>query len=320
MGRAPLLDPGWVDGPEAGSRDREAVAALAEVFPESGPNLWKDPRHCLLLPYWRRFLGGPVAAVFIWRSPAAVAGSLRARDGIPSEVGVALWEWYNRQALTGLGGLPVYALRNETLVDDPLGTCTALADWLSGLGITPSGATGWDVGAAAAVVAPQLDHHRDVAGADLLPGQVALVDQLVELEGAHAALDSDPGRLSPWSDALLAERRRGLLEVRTEWQAHQELSGSHQALVTAHLELIDSVDRQEGRARALQGRIDDLSAEVAHLREQLEERTRERDELQDRADRAGNELERVRGSTSWKVTAPLRALVDPSRRQPPSGR
>ena len=87
--------------------------------PEPRPVVWKDPRSCLLLPYWLAHLPKPVAAVFIWRSPLSVARSLQARDRLHLADGVALWERYNRSGLAGLVGVDTFVTRYESIVEDP---------------------------------------------------------------------------------------------------------------------------------------------------------------------------------------------------------
>ena len=69
----------------APGRIAEAVAAARAAYQAEGPLVWKDPRLCLLLPYWRQILPAPLAAVLVWRSPLAVARSLRTRDGLRSD-------------------------------------------------------------------------------------------------------------------------------------------------------------------------------------------------------------------------------------------
>jgi hypothetical protein len=96
-----------------------ARSALRTAYPEPGRTVWKDPRLCLLLPYWRRVLDGPVAAVLVWRRSMAVARSLERRDGMPVADGLALWERYNRSALGGLHGLPVSVVDYDAVVADP---------------------------------------------------------------------------------------------------------------------------------------------------------------------------------------------------------
>ena len=58
---------------------RDPGGLLTVAFVDGGPSVWKDPRVCLLLDYWREALTGPLAAVLVWRSPLAVARSLAQR-------------------------------------------------------------------------------------------------------------------------------------------------------------------------------------------------------------------------------------------------
>ena len=50
----------------------------------------KDPRSCLLMPFWRRALLDRFEAIVITRDPAEVAWSLHVSDGLPVTVGLAL--------------------------------------------------------------------------------------------------------------------------------------------------------------------------------------------------------------------------------------
>lgn len=79
----------------------------------------KDPRLCLTLPLWREVLPGPCAAVLVLRDPLEVAGSLRARDGLPVTLGLALWDRYMRWAVLGLEGLPTLVVDYGTMLAEP---------------------------------------------------------------------------------------------------------------------------------------------------------------------------------------------------------
>ena len=109
----------FFDGqPAVGSLTIDAEL-MAAAYPGSAPPVWKDPRACLLLPFWREVLPGPLTAVFVWRDPLAVARSLHARDGMPVGYGLALWEWYIRSAAAGLAGVDTYVLEYAAVVADP---------------------------------------------------------------------------------------------------------------------------------------------------------------------------------------------------------
>lgn len=109
----------------------EIVGSLDE-----GGEPWviKDPRMCLLLPAWRSLLRQPVC-VHIYRRPSEVAQSLKARNGFPLPLGVALWEKYNREAFLASADLPRVLICHAQLIQDPMGLVRTLYEQLAGLGV-----------------------------------------------------------------------------------------------------------------------------------------------------------------------------------------
>ena len=99
-----VLEPHWEKAPAMVDRRSRASALLTQAF-GSQPFVWKDPRNCLLLPFWRG-IASPDAAVFVYRNPLEVAGSIRARNHTPLTHGLALWERYVRSAAANLEGIP----------------------------------------------------------------------------------------------------------------------------------------------------------------------------------------------------------------------
>lgn len=208
----PDLPRGWAERPELEAFDEEARRLAGHAFPEDRPVVWKDPRSCLLLPYWRRLLPEPLAAVLMWRAPTEVARSLRQRDGFSWSLGMALWEHYNRAALDALEGTHVYVMSYEELLGDPEALCNALAAWLDSLEwLGPHRGT-WDLGRAAGVVTHDLRHQRPESDGPLLGSQGELVELFRRLRGAHASLPA--ANLAPpsiWGTAVLEEHRKVVL-------------------------------------------------------------------------------------------------------------
>ena len=60
----------------------------------NSPSGIKDPR-LLLIDEWKRVLPLPIKFIGTFRHPEAVARSLKFRNGIPHEKGIALWKYYN---------------------------------------------------------------------------------------------------------------------------------------------------------------------------------------------------------------------------------
>jgi hypothetical protein len=244
----------------------EAAAVMAGAYPVPGPVVWKDPRVCLLLPYWRALLPAPLTAVLVWREPLAVARSLHTRDGMALADGLALWERYNRSAALGLQGVDTYVLGYESLVADPATALGLVGEWLDGTGrLTPASGP-WDVAGAAALIDGTLRHESSDAGPDraTLPSEhLGMADWLATHAGGHRPLAAPPPRpSSPWPEALLGVRR--------------ELARSRR--------MVDGLSRERVQLRA---ELDGERLTSAALIETL-----------------GH----LRESTSWKVTAPLRAV------------
>jgi hypothetical protein len=183
-----------------------ARQAAAHAFPRQGPVVWKDPRLCLVLPWWRGVLPPPVVTVYLWRSPLSVARSLRARQGFPTSLGLALWDRYNRDALAALVGHDVYVLRYEELLRDPTASVNAVGHWVHRSGRVPMGLGDAEVAAAAAVVSGKLARHEDDGE---LPEVVeSAVATLTSLDGineplAEVGVPAPP----PWMSDMIAQRR-----------------------------------------------------------------------------------------------------------------
>jgi hypothetical protein len=259
----PRLPEGWES--DQGLPDRRTASGLlATAYPHGGPSVFKDPRVCLLLPYWREVLGVPIATVLVWRSPLAVARSLRRRDGSAIPYGVALWERYNRSAIANLARTDVYVLNYDAMVEDPANSLSGLTSWLSSIGTFDTMGP-WDHEGALSVVTADLRHESTPVADDdhdlVLEEQRSLVADLTGLAGGHSALPPLTSDESPWTEAILESRR------------------SSNAL------------------------------EFRKLQRQLEDSEREREWLTASLDEAGSQLDNLRASSSWRITAPVRSIL-----------
>jgi len=196
------------EGDDALSELGSPLPILNAAFPESGPCVWKDPRLCLLLPFWKTSLPSPIAAVLVWRSPLAVARSLQKRDGMYLADGIALWERYNRAALRNLVGLNTFVCSYETVVRDPATAMNTIADWLSALPQLSDMANQWHrTQSADSIVQVNSPQENDAGNEVLLAQHHDLILQLSSLEGGHLPLKVSPvASESEWTTALLAAR------------------------------------------------------------------------------------------------------------------
>jgi hypothetical protein len=311
-------DPDWESDPDS-SLDglSEAAAAAGEAFPQDGPIVWKDPRACLLLPYWLQYIPEPAAAVFIWRSPLAVARSLQARDGIPLADGVALWERYNRSGLAGLIGVDTFVTRYESMVEDPSGGLGKVATWLAGLPQFAPHSSEWDVDRAVSSISPKLRRQRATDDSELLlPEQARLLAHLESLDGPHCPLEAPvPGEESPWTTAVLGDRhqlsalsnQRDALKEKVREQGFEA-----QALKSEVSARLDELDSAQGALADAQVMVIEAHAKAAQAEAEAQAEVAEAqaDAAEAQAKLAGaHELyERMKASTSWRITRPLRQI------------
>lgn len=99
------------------------------------PWVLKEPRLCLLLPLWRPLLECAVA-VNVFRHPIEVASSLRKRDGIPLEVGLAMWKRYVGAAAEAAVGLPSVTSFHHDFVARPYESMGELVEHLQECGVS----------------------------------------------------------------------------------------------------------------------------------------------------------------------------------------
>jgi len=295
---------GWQ--PDVEGRRDQVASIMAAAYPETTPPVWKDPRACLLLPFWRQVLPEPLTAVLVWRDPRSVAQSLHRRDGMPVDYGVALWERYVRSAIAGLRGVDTYVLEYASTIADPTESLQGLADWLAGFDRFAPWAGAWDVAAAAAAIDPQLRHHEpENSGSDVTAGLSTetreLVSWLRHHAGGHARFEADlPSADTSMIEAMLAGGRAFGAARAEGRRAHAEAArlDAEVARLEADVARITAHERDLERQlrEGYQTEIDRLVAEIDVVRRQ--ERL------------AAADLERLRASRSWKMTAPLRAATE----------
>jgi hypothetical protein len=122
------------DGRDAAEREFRAF--------HPGPQwVWKDPRNCLLLGFWRKALAEPVVVVYVHRAPDEVIASLHGY-GLTAPAAAALWERYVRSARLLACDVPSIVVDYGRLAESPEETVEKLAAFLGSHGaqLDPAGA------------------------------------------------------------------------------------------------------------------------------------------------------------------------------------
>ena len=291
----------WELTPEVAPYYRRAAAIVSARLAK---NRWliKDPRITLLLPLWRRAVLDRCAAVLIVRSPMEVAWSLALRNGMPIVSGLALWAEYNRAALRGLSGLPVYVCQYDELVTDPPGTLGAIASSLESWHELPEGA---DVETAAARVRPELRRNtwpRDTPDALDIPIEIErFAKSLKDLEGPHESFEPGHFPAAPWERALLGERRIGLARLRAstlETNAAQvqrdEVTRERDDFARARDETARLRDETARERDELGARLESIQRDLVSAQLEAAELRAQVSSAQGQSGQLAHELERVR--------------------------
>jgi GT2 family glycosyltransferase len=304
---------GWATPPLEGdlaalaedeSRRSEARVLLRDIGAD-GASMIKDPRLCLLLPFWLKVLDEVPDFVVVSRHPVEVARSLARRDGLTISHGLALWERYTLGMLRDVSGRSAYVVDFETVLGDP--------DWVAELRDFLR-ARGHAVDDASSVEAAHrfLDvrHRHQVSSASELDEhcsrtQVALHGHLVARRGPHESLQGFSGQPTAWAVDLLSSRR-GLYVANRRLEEQQ-------------LAIADEQNRSAGLAASLAAAQESLAAvgdEVERLRqEELQARAAQHRAAMEveaavaAADAARRAVDVMQASTSWRISAPVRALA-----------
>ena len=217
----PPLAAGWERADSLHELRIEAEASFATVFP-TRPAAWKDPRNCIVLPFWLSVVGPGSAAVFVYRDPLEVARSLESRNDLRLTLGLALWERYARDACANLEGVPTFCTDFRRVLDDPEQWCREMVDFLARAGVSVDDAR---LQEATTSVDETLRHQRAVVedGPGLGDSQRRILEVLHSLDGPHHPWRSpDLGPEPDWVADVLAMR----LELDLLGRAHRSMLSS----------------------------------------------------------------------------------------------
>lgn len=115
-------------------QQRTKFSAIVENLSSTQSWVIKEPRLCLLLPLLVDLVSNPVC-LLIYRNPIEVAKSLRTRNQIPLQQGLALWEAYNLAAIDTVKGRRCVVVSYHDLIADPVATLDNVVDQLFSSGV-----------------------------------------------------------------------------------------------------------------------------------------------------------------------------------------
>ena len=188
----------WEQGLDSRTFD-EARDVFDHAHP-SEPWVWKDPRACLTLSFWRHVLDRPVSGIIVYRNPLDVARSLERRDWMETEFCLALWMRYTRLLLEQAGGMPVMVSSYDDVLEDPEGFSEQARQFLQGTGMAVEPAV--DPSSVHEFIDPGLRHSAQPLGD--LGATADLYAVLQGLTGVHTSFAPPTlGTEEPWIDEQL---------------------------------------------------------------------------------------------------------------------
>ena len=232
----------------------------------------KDPRLCMLLPYWSAALNVDPTLVLALRDPGSIARSLRRRDDLPHEHGLLLWERYLRAAVAQVAQHGAIVARYDELIAEPDAAAARLGGQLSDAGFTSL--TGRPA-EAANVVRRDLDHGRDDEEEEelsLTDPQRRLLDLLSSLPATVAPGAVSLDEIGPPSAgmALVFSSHAMARRMATAYETSRRALHDASLRPSELRRLREDRDRERDRADALHRRVTDLESEVTRLREGLD--------------------------------------------------
>ena len=330
------LDPAWLASPEARAFRDRAGAVIEAEFGDAALFVLKDPRFCRTAPLWLGALedrGVAPLALLTHRHPLEIAASLERRNGLDRDTALLLWLRHVLDAEVATRGLARAHTSYDRLLGDWRAAMRGIED---GLGLTlPGDEAG---GRVEAFLSGGLRHHEAGPPDPSLPPWVreahAVAARWAErgedaegratLDGVRAAFDAATPLFAPAAEGWRRERR----ELADALARSEASAGESAAATEAERARADGLaadlDRRLGelaeaarlvvamRRKGRQTR-DRLAARIEAAGAQADAERRAR--LQAEASLAGAEAQRraVLASTSWRLTAPLRAAIDRTR-------
>jgi hypothetical protein len=209
----PALRAGWAKGRSLLDLRAEAARVFADAYPYRHW-VWKDPRACVLMPFWDLVLGPDMPRIVVLRNPLESAASLERRNRMPRELALALVERSLRSAIRDSAGRPVVVTAYDELFRDLDGWCRRVAEFIRSNGLAMPGPLAVD--RAQGFLDAELRHHHE---ADLVPesgvpaGLRRLWTWALKRIGAHDSLS-------------IAGLPRESADTEAVLQAHRGASGS----------------------------------------------------------------------------------------------
>lgn len=180
---------GWIHEDAVVAATDEAAQLFGRAHPR-GRWVWKDPRACILMPFWDEVLGPDMPRIVVLRHPTACARSLARRNQMAEAHALALTERYLRSAFINSRDRPVFVTTYDELIANPAVWSQQASQFIRGHGVPMPDSPATDQ--ATTFLDPSLRHERPAPRTDdehgLPPGLGGLWAWATDHIGSHHSL------------------------------------------------------------------------------------------------------------------------------------
>ncbi len=305
---------------------QQAQDYVREVVKDISVWGFKDPRTVRVLPFWNSVFSSlainPSYCVVI-RHPLSVAKSLEKRNGFTTLRSLLLWYQYSMDMLEGLGDAAFTLVDYDELLENPGIEMERMAKGLQ----LEAALNGREIKEYCdSYLTPTFRHSRygldNLAESDGLPEEVEeLYRYLLKLRTQERSCISADLRLhvTRWKSCQINNRSMfGLINEVGDCEDRLHNCEDRLSVAIKHVEQTlkerDSVLTEAGiykqRHQMAVISLKQAQDEVAIIRKLLEERARQLSRSQEEQLTCNRHLQDLLDSTSWKMTAPIRSVVN----------
>ena len=306
--------------------ERARFAKVISALDEHGIWAPKEPRLCFLLPVLRDCITSPIC-IHIIRNPLEVAFSLNARNGFGVSAGLSLWEAYNCSALNASETLPRVLVFHEDLMLRPAGTLGGVLERLAERGVAELDLSNLDrlkqfiqpslyrrrageeetfefLSASQSALWKAFRSGRAFDQENIASNSSATRQQLFDLESAQLSVQRRRDRESELRGAL-ATKNRSIADLQSRTDVltieRDELQATRSALEATIATHETTIETREATILTHETTIKAQETTIQRHEAAIKAR-----EATIRARDAA--IRDLLSSTSWKATAPLRAV------------
>jgi len=316
----------------------DILSTLAQEFPAERPAVVKDPRICRLMEFYRKALDQekiPASVIIPVRNPLAVMGSLAARNDMSETQAGLLWLKHVLDAVQLSEGLPRAFVSYEALLKEPVPVVQSLVD---ALGLeTPYAVSAVD-DQITEFMTRDLEHHSfsaiDVAHDPFTGTWIKDAYEALLVLCKDPASKSALKRLKDIS-VQFSKANDILIAVSESFDKRDAARVDQITALQSNVESAEqAADAASAETRALQNRFASASSKLVNLEAELKKaetkqseaekelsatvkaRDKELRQLKRQFYRLKDELawtkdiiHQLQGSTSWRITSPLRKVM-----------